>query len=259
MATSNQTFGDFSLWQNGPQPGNIYNFPGQSTSSGNDTRQRTVQPMTTGTSVLGVKFDGGVMLAADMLGSYGSTARFRGISRVMKVNASTVLTASGDYADFQYLKSIMEQKVIEENCLDDGFKYTPQSIFSWMTRVLYQRRSHQDPLWNTYIVGGLNDSKPFLGYIDKLGTAYEANAIASGFGQYIALPILRELVEQKPLLTQQEAREAIVKCMRILFYRDARSFNKFEIVTVTKDGVVIEPPQSAETNWNVAHFVKGFN
>lgn len=41
--------------------------------------------MVTGTSVLGVKFNGGVIIAADMLGSYGSLARFRNISRLMKV------------------------------------------------------------------------------------------------------------------------------------------------------------------------------
>lgn len=44
-------------------------------------------PMVTGTSVLGVKFTGGVIIAADMLGSYGSLARFRNISRLMKVSS----------------------------------------------------------------------------------------------------------------------------------------------------------------------------
>ena len=58
--------------------------------------------MVTGTSVLGLKFEGGVVIAADMLGSYGSLARFRNISRIMRVNNSTMLGASGDYADFQY-------------------------------------------------------------------------------------------------------------------------------------------------------------
>lgn len=44
--------------------------------------------MVTGTSVLGVKFKGGVIIAADMLGSYGSLARFRNISRLMKVRTT---------------------------------------------------------------------------------------------------------------------------------------------------------------------------
>lgn len=69
------------------------------------------QPITTGTSILGVAFEGGVMLAGDMLGSYGSLAKFRSIERIIKVNDTTILGASGDIADFQYLKSLIEQRV----------------------------------------------------------------------------------------------------------------------------------------------------
>ena len=68
-------------------------------------------PVTTGTSIIGVAFEGGVMLAGDMLGSYGSLAKFRSIERIIKVNESTILGATGDIADFQHLKAIIEQKV----------------------------------------------------------------------------------------------------------------------------------------------------
>ena len=67
--------------------------------------------MVTGTSVLGIKFEGGVVIAADTLGSYGSMARYRDCSRVMKVNDSTILGAGGDYADYQWLKHVIEQRV----------------------------------------------------------------------------------------------------------------------------------------------------
>lgn len=46
-----------------------------------------------------------------MLGSYGSLARYRDFSRVSKVNNSTVIGCGGDIADFQFLKSIIEQRV----------------------------------------------------------------------------------------------------------------------------------------------------
>lgn len=65
--------------------------------------------MTTGTSVLAVEYDGGVMMAADMLGSYGALARYRNISRFLKLNDETVVGCMGDYADYQYLQAIMEQ------------------------------------------------------------------------------------------------------------------------------------------------------
>ena len=45
------------------------------------------------------------------LGSYGSLARFREVSRLMFVGRNTVIGGSGDYADFQYLTSELEQKV----------------------------------------------------------------------------------------------------------------------------------------------------
>ena len=45
------------------------------------------------------------------LGSYGSLARFREVSRLMAVGNNTVVGGSGDYADFQYVKSLLEQKV----------------------------------------------------------------------------------------------------------------------------------------------------
>ena len=106
---------------------------------------------------------------------------------------------------------------IDEDCLNDGFNYTPKMLFTWLTRVLYQRRSKFNPLWNTYIVGGFQDGEPYvaleyncsrhwhasekwkhvklvhhssscsyLGYVDKIGTAYEAPTLASGFGAYLA-------------------------------------------------------------------------
>jgi 20S proteasome alpha/beta subunit len=51
---------------------------------------------------------------------------------------------------------------------------------------MYHRRSNFNPLWNTLIVGGLQDGEPYLGYIDKLGTAYKNDTVASGFGAYLA-------------------------------------------------------------------------
>ncbi|KAF0024078.1 hypothetical protein F2P81_022880 [Scophthalmus maximus] len=179
-----------SFWEDGPRPGQFHSFPGGSSSSGPGTAcgpvRHTLNPMVTGTSVLGVKFTGGVMIAADMLGSYGSLARFRNISRLMKVNNNTILGASGDYADYQHLKQVIEQMVIDEELLGDGHSYSPKAVHSWLTRVMYNRRSKMNPLWNTVVIGGFYNGESFLGYVDKLGVAYEAPTVATGFGAYLA-------------------------------------------------------------------------
>lgn len=67
----------------------------------------------------------------------------------------------------------------------------------------------------------------FLGYVDLRGTTYQASTIATGFGAHLAQPLLRKRVEgREDDITEQEAIEIINDCMRVLFYRDARSINK---------------------------------
>ncbi|XP_027717836.1 proteasome subunit beta type-4 [Vombatus ursinus] len=253
------------LWAGGPSPGQFYRippvsgaFPGPDSTVCGSPVTRTQNPMVTGTSVLGVKFEGGVVIAADMLGSYGSLARFRNISRIMRVNNNTMLGASGDYADFQYVKQVIDQMVIDEELLGDGHSYSPKAIHSWLTRAMYSRRSKMNPLWNTMVIGGYADGESFLGYVDMLGVAYEAPTLATGYGAYLAQPLMREILEKKPVLSQAEARELVERCMRVLYYRDARSYNRFEIATVTEKGVEVEGPLSAETNWDIAHLISGF-
>ncbi|KAK6179941.1 hypothetical protein SNE40_012186 [Patella caerulea] len=247
------------FWKNGPQPGGIYNFPNSSATHSNTSEsQRSAYPIVTGTSVLGLKFNGGVVIAADMLGSYGSLARFRNISRLSKINDSTVIGCGGDYADFQFLSSVIEQRVIDEECLNDGFGFTPKSMFSWLTRVLYNRRSKFNPLWNVYVVAGYQDEQPFLGYVDKIGVAYEAPAISSGFGSHIALPILREEMEKNTNMNENEAIALVQRCMKLLYYRDARSLNKYQYAVITKTGAAIHGPVVPETNWEIAHLIQGY-
>jgi len=221
-------------------------------------KKYTVSPMVIGTSVLGLKFSDGIVIAADTLGSYGSLARFRSLSRILKVNDTTVMGTGGDYADLQFMKSVIEQKVIDEECLADGFSYSPKSIYSWLTRVMYNRRTRLNPLWNTVIVGGMQDGEPFLGYVDKLGVAYQAPSVASGYGAYIAQPLLRDALDKIPVMSEAEARSVVERCLSVLFYRDARSWNEYELAVVTKDGASVDGPLTCTTKWDIAHMVRGY-
>ena len=63
----------------------------------------------TGTSVVGIKYKDGIMLAADTLSSYGSMARFRDTNRLLQVGDNTVIGASGEVSDFQYVKHMFAE------------------------------------------------------------------------------------------------------------------------------------------------------
>jgi 20S proteasome subunit beta 7 len=85
-------------------------------------------------------------------------------------------------------------------------------------------------LWNTFLVAGIEDGEPYLGCVDKIGTAFSDSKIATGYGAHIALPLMREALEKKPQMTKEEARALLINCLRVLFYRDCRALNKVGVV-----------------------------
>ena len=100
-----------------------------------------------------------------------------------------------------------------------------------------------------------------------------------------AQPLLRKAVEgREDTLTREEAEKILIECMKVLYYRDARSLNKvslslhssatcmsaltafthsssrsqFQIATVTSEGVEVSETKSAETTWGFAEKLRGY-
>lgn len=48
------------------------------------------------------------MIAADTLVSYGSLAKYADMDRVFKLNDQIIIGIGGDYADFQYIKTLID-------------------------------------------------------------------------------------------------------------------------------------------------------
>jgi 20S proteasome subunit beta 7 len=70
---------------------------------------------------------------------------------------------------------------------------------------------------------------------------------------------LRKVAEGKEdTLTEAQAIEIIDTCMKVLFYRDARSLNKFHRAKVTAQGAEISGPFKAETEWGFGEWLRGY-
>jgi 20S proteasome subunit beta 7 len=202
------------------------------------------------------------MMTADTLCSYGSMAKYKDARRMQSINAKTLVGGGGEYSDFQAVTELLKRNALEDKCTADSLYDEDENvecareIWNYLRSVMYNRRNKMNPLWNDLIVAGFSaKGDPFLGYVDKIGTTYEDSFIATGFGSYLAIPILREKYRED--LTEGEARALLEDCMRVLFYRDCRALNKIQLAKVTKeDGVLISDPYEIETNWNSASFVE---
>jgi len=257
------------FWNGGPDPSNYYAFPAAAAPSGQAATQaknkpdsRSQYPVTTGTSVIAVKYNGGVVMATDTMGHYGGLARYPDLQRVIRVNETTVLGYSGDIADFQFLEGVIERRQIEQDIRGGGVDMKPQALHCWLTRVLYNRRSKFDPLWNTIVVGGVQDGTPFLGGVDMIGTAWTEDVIATGIGKAFAIPAMTADLERiggHDNLTKDQAVELVKKAVRVCYLRDCRATLRYHIAVIDEQDAKVEGPFTIDSNWEIAKSVKGYD
>lgn len=245
----------------------------------------TQNPIVTGTSVLGLKFADGVVIAADNLASYGSLARFTDVKRLRKFNSNAVVGFGGDVSDMQYLDRLLlslqigqEYQIPSSTISSTSSSAAPTSgsdsqaktqlsaknLHTYLSKVMYKRRSDFNPLWNAMLVAGLDDKGvPFLASTDLLGTTFSSPTLATGFGAHLAIPILRKHVPDEKAaekLSRDDAVKLIKECMKVLFYRDARSSDNYSIAVVSQsEGVSLMEDEKLEgQSWAFAESIKGY-
>lgn len=231
-----------------------------------DPTTHTSQPIVTGTTVIGLKYKDGVMLAADTLASYGTMARYKDMRRMCKVGDNCLIAASGEISDYQSLQNMLNDVHQNDINQDDGYVRSPKEIHNYLRAVLYQRRNKGNPLWNQLLVAGYNSNSnarskdtagngAFLGYVDLIGTSYEEDFVATGFGAHLALPLIRE--KWSADMEEGEARALIEDCLKVCFYRDCKAFYRIQLAKATSDGqVVISEPYELSHEWETANFDK---
>jgi len=219
--------------------------------------QRTTYPMVTGNSVVALKYAGGVLVATDSIACYGSLKKYDDVKRVAAVGVAndTLLAAGGDYSDFQQMLKMIDARATSEYTMDDGASMSPSMLHQWLTRIMYQRRSKMDPLWNTIVVAGVRDGKSYLGTTDKVGTMYTDDIIATGMGAMLALPLLRK--SWRPDLSEAEATKLLTDAMTVLNCRDKQSGNKINIGKVDATSCTVSEPIPLQIKWDYPEFVRG--
>lgn len=211
--------------------------------------------MASGGSVIAIRYKGGVLMAADTLLSYGSLAKWPNIPRIKIIGKHTAICATGDYADFQDVCLDLEKETAKDSIAQDGFDKTPKELFCYLHRSMYSKRCEFEPALCQFVVIGDVNGESFIGAVDDIGTKWSTDCVATGYGAHMCIPLLRKALEVRGAdLTRDEAQMVIADCLKVIFYRECRALNKFQIA-VAHDGVVeISDPFSVDTNWTFEGF-----
>jgi len=223
----------------------VTDMPGQYSA---DPKQHTLSPIVTGATVIGIKYNGGVLIACDTLACYGGQKRYKDVCRMKQAGEFTLLGASGEFSDFQYVSKMLDETANEDFLHEDGYSMGPHEYSSYIGRVMYNRRSKMNPLYNQFvIVGKKKDGPTQLCFVDHQGTFFNEDFVATGFGAHLAVPLLRN--DWKADISLEDAKQLAVKCLQLCFYRDCRAFNQIQIGTCDGENVTIGEPFAIDHFW----------
>merc|ERR1711988_1920275 len=151
-------------------------------------------------------------------------------------------------SDFQSLGKMIDELDEEDWLSQDGVMMGPKQYASYIGRVMYNRRSKMNPLYNQFVIAGKKGDQPaHLVYVDHQGTMFADDFVATGFGSFLAMPILRN--EWRADMSLEEAKALVIKCLQVCFYRDCRAYFKINIGVCDNNGVSISEPIAMDHFW----------
>ena len=219
-----------------------------------------------GASVIGLKFNKGIIIACDTRMNYGRTLSLVSTNeRIKALNNRTLIGYSGEFSDMQETKRILDELVLTDHLETNGKNAMgPVELGHYLSSLHYERRNKMDPYLNSAIVGGIDfNGDIVLMQVDPFGTFLTGNYFTTAFANYFACSLLRNNYPKNPNdLTKDKALELIMKCFEVLFYRDTMAGDTIQFSVMEKDDNAPLPKienrkYKLQTKWEYKQFMQG--
>lgn len=187
-------------------------------------------------TALGLKFDKGVVLAADRRVSYSSFILSKSARKVFLINERVGVSTAGLPGDFQELVDIAKYNITMYELENDRIA-TPINVAKLLSILLYQGR-FSGIYYAELIVGGIDSEGPRVFVLDPAGGLMEESFAAIGTGAQIATGILERNFREG--MDERGAIELAERAMREAISRDALSGDGIDMLVITDRGSRLE-------------------
>jgi len=188
----------------------------------------------TGTTVVAIKFNNGVVIASDKRASAGALMVVdKATKKIYEITDTIVMGAAGVVADIQMLAKILSAEIKLKE-LRSKIKVTAEEAANLLSRIMYSYKFF--PFFTEIIIAGKDKDDFSIYMIDELGglTKHE-DFIATGSGMMYALGVLE--ANYKKSLTKEEAKELAKRAILAAIERDLGSGEGIDIYVITEEGI----------------------
>ena len=187
----------------------------------------TTDAVKTGTSTIGITFEGGVVVGADHRATMGHFIANKSVQKLFQISNSIALTTAGLVGHAQSLSRTLaaELKLYE---LKEGNAMTVKGAATLTANILVGR-----PHYVQLLIVGVDSSGSSVYSIDSAGGSIPDVYCATGSGSPFMYGVLED--QYKDNMTKDEALRVAAKSLLASAQRDAASGNGMDLAVITMD------------------------
>jgi 20S proteasome subunit beta 2 len=184
----------------------------------------------TGTTVAGLVFDGGVVLGADTRATDGSTVCTKAEAKIHSISDNIWCCGAGTAADNDSIARLCSAK-LRLFQLNTGLQPRVEQAVTFLVNKLFPYGGH---LSAALIVGGVDFKGPSIFSVSPDGCAFQCPFRSTGSGSLAAYSVLE--AGWRPRLTLDEAKELVANAIEAGITNDLGSGSDVNLCIITPKG-----------------------
>ena len=185
----------------------------------------------TGTSTVGITFNGGVVVGADHRATMGNFIANKNVKKLFKISGRVALTTAGLVGHAQSLARMLSAELALYELKRDN-PMTVKGAATLTANILVGR-----PHYVQLLIVGVDESGPSVYSIDSAGGSIPDLYCATGSGSPFMYGVLEDQFSKD--MTQKDAIALAAKALLASAQRDSASGNGMDLAVITmKDGYV---------------------
>ena len=187
----------------------------------------TTSAIKTGTSTVGITYDGGVVVGADHRATMGHFIANKSVQKLFRISDNIALTTAGLVGHAQSLSRVLaaELKLFE---LKRDMPMTVKGAATFTANILSGR-----PHYVQLLIVGVDSSGPSVYSIDSAGGSIPDTYCATGSGSPYMYGVLED--QFKTGMSKEQALSLAAKALLASAQRDAASGNGMDLAFITNE------------------------
>ncbi|KAK9363395.1 nucleophile aminohydrolase [Lipomyces starkeyi] len=187
----------------------------------------------TGTTIVGCRFDGGVVIAADTRATEGDIVADKNCEKLHRISPTIWCAGAGTAADCEFVTQLMSS-TLELHALSTGRKPRVVTCLTLLKQHLFKYQGHVGAY---LIVAGVDPTGPRLFSIHAHGSTDVGYYLSLGSGSMAAMAVLE--TKWKESLTKDEAMSLCAEAIEAGIWNDLGSGSNVDMCVMEVDNPAV--------------------